>query len=154
MQVLDDHLVLSASDLNDYLACGHLTTLDLARARGEIDAAPERGAGAMLLAEKGDEHEERYLESLKAAGKEVVEITLPEDGSRAALEAAAAQTEEALRAGPDVIYQATFFRDGLRGHADFLFRVDDRSSNLGDAALSGDTAERWRPPSPLRRKVK
>jgi predicted RecB family nuclease len=131
MQVLDDQLILSASDLNNYLACGHLTTLDLARARGEIDAAPERGAGAMLLASKGDEHEARYLESLKAEGKEVIQITLPADGSRAALEAAAAQTEEALRAGPDVIYQATFFRDGLRGHADFLFRVG-RPSALGD----------------------
>lgn len=33
MQLLDDQLILSASDLNNYLACAHLTTLDLARAR-------------------------------------------------------------------------------------------------------------------------
>ena len=36
-----------------------------------------------------------------------------------------------MRAGAEVIYQATFLRDGLRGHADFLFRVD-RPSDLGD----------------------
>ena len=35
-----------------------------------------------------------------------------------------------MRAGAEVIYQATFLRDGLRGHADFLFRVD-RHSALG-----------------------
>ncbi|HWO16637.1 MAG TPA: TM0106 family RecB-like putative nuclease [Solirubrobacterales bacterium] len=143
MQVLDGQLVVSASDLNNFLACEHLTTLDLARARGEIEAPSDRGADAELVARKGDEHEARYLESLKAEGREVVEITLPVDGSRSALEAAAAQTEEALRAGPDVIYQATFFRPAsgdaaapgppraLRGHADFLFRVDGSPSDLG-----------------------
>ncbi len=36
-----------------------------------------------------------------------------------------------MRAGAEVIYQATFLRDGLRGHADFLFRVE-RPSELGD----------------------
>lgn len=41
MQILDDQLILSASDLNNYLACAHLTTLDLARARGELAIEPE-----------------------------------------------------------------------------------------------------------------
>lgn len=159
MQILDDQLILSASDLNNYLACAHLTTLDLARARGELAIEPERGADAELLAHKGDEHERRYLESLKAAGKEVVEITLPDDGSRAALEAAAAQTEEALRAGPDVIYQATFLQNearggqpgpaaALRGHADFLFRVDDRPSDLGDFSYEVADTKLARRPKP------
>ena len=34
MQQVDDQLILSASDLNNYLACPHLTALDLARAAG------------------------------------------------------------------------------------------------------------------------
>ena len=142
MQLLDDQLILSASDLDNYLACEHLTTLDLARARGDIEAAPERGADAELLARKGDQHELRYLESLEAASREVVKITLPTDGSRSALAAATDETAAALRAGPDVIYQATFLDEigeddgpgrvgALRGHADFLFRVD-RPSALGD----------------------
>lgn len=130
MQLLDEQLILSASDLNNFLACPHLTTLDLAYACGELEAKPERGADAELLARKGDEFELRYLESLKAEGRQVAEI--PEgDGSRAALLDAVARTEEALRSGAEVVYQATFFRDGLRGHADFLFRVD-RPSDLGD----------------------
>lgn len=130
MQVLDEQLVLSASDLNNFLACPHLTTLDLAQARGELEDEPERGADAELLARKGDEFEQRYLDSLTTEGRQVAEIP-GGDGSEVALLDAVARTEKAMRGGSDVIYQATFFKDGLRGHADFLFRVD-RPSKLGD----------------------
>ena len=74
MQLLDGKLILSASDLNNFLACSHLSTLDLARARGELEAEPERGADAELLARKGDEFERRYLDSLRAEGRQVTEI--------------------------------------------------------------------------------
>ena len=131
MQVLDDNLILSASDLNNFLACRHLTTLDLARARGQLKLESEAGADAELLARKGDEYERKYLESLIAEGREVVEITSG-DGSRSALSEAAAATEDAMVAGAEIIYQGTFLRDGLRGHTDFLFRVDGRASDLGD----------------------
>ena len=129
MQQVDDQLILSASDLNNYLACAHLTALDLARARGEEVGEPERGADAELLARKGDEHEERYLRRLKEEGREVVEIAA-DGGSPEALAAAVQATEEAMRAGAEVIFQGAFLRDGLRGHTDFLFRVD-RESALG-----------------------
>jgi hypothetical protein len=81
MQLLDDQLIVSASDLNNHLACAHLTTLDLARARGELEVELERGADAELLARKGDEYEDRYLASLKDEGREVVEIAQG-DGSQ------------------------------------------------------------------------
>ncbi|MGV1048175.1 MAG: TM0106 family RecB-like putative nuclease [Solirubrobacterales bacterium] len=129
MQLRDEQLILSATDLNNFLACPHLTTLDLAQAHGELEARPERGADAELLARKGDEFERRYLDSLKAEGRQVAEIP-GGDGSEAALLDAVARTEGALSGGSEVIYQATFLRDGLRGHADFLFRVD-RPSELG-----------------------
>jgi predicted RecB family nuclease len=130
MQLLGEQLILSASDLNNFLACPHLTTLDLAQAHSELEVKPARGADAELLARKGDEFEERYLDALKREGREVVEI--PEsDGSQASLLAAVALTEAALRGGAEIVYQATFLRDGLRGHADFLFRVD-RPSELGE----------------------
>jgi predicted RecB family nuclease len=130
MQLLDEQLVLSASDLNNFLACPHLATLDLAQVRGELEVEPERGADAELLARKGDEFEQRYLDSLKTEGRQVAEIP-GGDGSEVALLDAVARTEEAMRGGSEVIYQATFFKDGLRGHADFLFRLD-RPSKLGD----------------------
>ena len=58
----------------------------------------------------------------------MVEIGWPDgpDG----FEAAHAATVEAMRAGAEVIYQATFSRDGWRGRADFLIRVDE-PSDLG-----------------------
>ena len=130
MQLLDEQLILSASDLNNFLACPHLTTLDLALMRGVMEAKPERGADAELLARKGDEFELRFLESLKAEGRQVAEMA-ESDGSRAALFDAVARTEEALQSGAEVVYQAAFLRNGLRGHADFLFRVD-RPSELGE----------------------
>ena len=43
---------------------------------------------------------------------------------RRELRAAAAQTLTAMRAGADVVYQATFFDGTWRGHADFLLRRD------------------------------
>ena len=131
MQLLDRQLILSASDLNNFLACERLTTLDLGRVRGEIDDLRERGADAELLARKGDEFERRYFATLKDDGKGIAGIAFPDDSSVESLQHAARETEEAMRAGHEVIYQATFLSDDLRGHADFLFRVD-RPSDLGD----------------------
>lgn len=76
MQLLDVQLILSASDLNSFLACPHLTTLDLALVRGDLKASPKRGVDAELLARTGDEFEERYLDGLKGEGREVVETVL------------------------------------------------------------------------------
>jgi uncharacterized protein len=129
MQQIDRQLILSASDLNNYLACEHLTALDLARVRGESVGEPERGADAELLARKGDEHEAAYLAQLWEEGREVVEIAL-DDGSPESLTAAVAATAAAMRGGAEIIYQGAFLHDGLRGHTDFLFRVD-RESALG-----------------------
>jgi predicted RecB family nuclease len=129
VQIVGDNLILSASDLNNFLACPHLTTLDLAKVRGVPATEPERGADAELLARKGDEHELRYLEQLRAEGREVVEI-VTDDHSAPGLKGQVAATEEAMAAGAEVIYQGAFLRDGMRGHTDFLFRVD-RPSGLG-----------------------
>jgi hypothetical protein len=42
MQLVDGELLLSASDLIDFLECEHLTWLDLEHARGRLDAEPKR----------------------------------------------------------------------------------------------------------------
>ncbi len=134
----DDVLHVSPTDLTKYLACRHLTHLDLAVARGEL-ARPEPGPDEMLelLFAKGLEHEVRYLQSLRDEGRDIVEF--PHPGSDAAsLRAAEQATEAAMRAGADVIYQATFFDGRWRGHADFLLRRDDRP---GRWAWSYDVAD-------------
>ena len=131
MYLAEDQLILSPSDLNGFVSCAHLTSLDLGRLHGEIPDERVRGAEADLLARKGDEHERAYLEQLRAQGKRVAEIPPTDDNSLESLRGAADRTEEEMRAGAEVIYQGTFFRDGFRGHTDFLFRVDEGPSALG-----------------------
>ena len=107
-------LLLSPSDLNNFLACEHRTALDLARARGEILLERIPRPDAELVAERGREHERSHLARLKERGLDVVEI----DG-----EAAAEATVEAMKRGADVIHQATFTAGAWRGAADFLLKV-------------------------------
>jgi predicted RecB family nuclease len=127
MQLRDGHLWLSPSDLSAHLACPYLTRLELEAARGERSRPHGRDKLADLVARKGDEHEAAFLEQLRLDGRQVVEIAF-DDGLFAQ---AAAATEAAIRAGADVVYQATFAHDGWRGRADFLMRVDDPTSDLG-----------------------
>jgi predicted RecB family nuclease len=108
-------LHLSPSDLNNFLACEHRTALDLARARGEILLQRIPRPDAELIAERGREHERAHLERLRERGLEVAQI---EPG-----EGAAEATLEAMKAGADVIHQATFTAGNWRGAADFLLKV-------------------------------
>jgi uncharacterized protein len=121
----NDQLLLSPSDLAAFLACPHLTTLSLEVARGQRKRPFVRHAIQELVAEKGNLHEAAFLQRLRAAGHDVV--TIPTDQG---FERAAEQTRQAMREGADVIYQATFSRDGWRGRADFLRRVE-QPSGLG-----------------------
>jgi predicted RecB family nuclease len=126
MQLSDTGSIrLSPSDLTAYLACPHLSTLSLEVALGDRAKPRHREALAELVADKGDLHEARYLDHLQRAGKDVIEIELPKRSR--AFEAAYAATVAAMRAGVEVIYQATFSREGWRGRADFVFRVEEPS---------------------------
>jgi predicted RecB family nuclease len=123
MQLVDDRLILSASDLISYLECAHLTRLDLEVARAELALEETRTDAADLVARKGDEHERAYLEALRAAGRVVVEIE-SEPGIKG-LRRGAHRTLAAMRRGAEVIYQGILF-DGDRwcGYSDFLERVE------------------------------
>jgi predicted RecB family nuclease len=129
----DNGLVLSPTDLTKHLACAHLTTLDLASARHELYAPQFADEELELIFRLGNDHEAAYLQTLRERGFDVVDIpTELELPQRVQL------TDKALRAGAEVIHQATFLHDGHRGHADFLLRVD-RPSALG--AHSYDVAD-------------
>ncbi len=127
MQLLDGAPVYSATDLVGFLACGHRFELERAALAGLV-AKPFRSDPTIeLIQERGFEHEARYLADLRALGRSVVEIA--RDGSNAhtreGLREATEQTVAAMRAGADVVYQATFFDERWRGHADFLLRVEN-----------------------------
>jgi predicted RecB family nuclease len=120
-QTTSNRLVLSPSDLNDHVECAHLTTLSLEVARGTRQRPHVPEDHTDLLRRKGEEHETAYLNELHAQGHQVVNVLSPDPWDFAT---SARATEEAMRAGAEVIYQATFVQGDWRGRADFLERVD------------------------------
>ncbi len=130
MQLIEGTLIVSATDLVGYLNCDHLATLELGRAEGRWERPVRFDPEIELMQERGAAHEQAYLERLRAAGRSIHEIQVAELRTPNQLRAAEAETLAAMRAGRDVIYQATFFDGRWRGHADFLLRVE-RPSDLG-----------------------
>jgi len=130
VQQRDSQLVFSPSDLVGFLACPHLTTLQLAVARREIEQPYRHDPHADLIRRKGDEHEAAYLSSL---GDGVVRIGKPWE---IGWDVAAQVTAQALRDGAPVIYQATFVNGSWRGLADFVERQLDGSYEIVDTKLA------------------
>src|SRR2546428_6797088 len=132
MQMIDGQPVFSATDLVGFLACEHLTALELAAAAGLVKRPVRPDPELDVLHERGLQHEHRYLADLEAAGRKATRIeadaTIEDRGER--LRRAAAETEAAIHRGDDVIYQAAFFDGRWLGHADFLLRVE-KASALG-----------------------
>ena len=126
MQIADGRFVYAASDLNNYLECAHLTELDRLVALGER-ARPARDETVELIARKGDEHERRHLERLRAQNADgLVAFEDRAENTLSGLKAAETRTVAAMENGAALIYQATFFDGQFLGRADFLRRVDKR----------------------------
>jgi predicted RecB family nuclease len=121
-------LRLSASDVANFLACGHLTRLDLLHARGELHPPYQADTGFEDLVRRGEEHEKTVLDGFRAAGYSITQIPGEKDAD------AATATAAAIRDGADVIYQAVLRQDpapededeqgpALYGRPDFLIRA-------------------------------
>ena len=126
MQLIDGRPVYSATDLVGFLACEHLTNLEVA-ARAGLVARPQRVDPELdRVVKRGFEHEARFLAERRDEGLSILEIT--PDGSiedrGEQLREAVSRTLAAMRAGTELIYQATFFDGRWRGHADFLRRIE------------------------------
>ena len=126
MRSVGGSLRLSASDLMRFKGCRHATTLDLRLIEiGDLQPGDD-GAEAELLQRQGDEHELAFLERLKAEGRSVLEIQ--KEGIP--LEESVRLTLEAMRVGPDIVFQGALLDGAWGGYSDFLQRVD-RPSELG-----------------------
>lgn len=126
MRQLNGELRLSATDLMRFKGCRHASTLDLRQIEiGDIEPAAD-DEEAELLQRQGDAHELAYLEQLKRSGRSVIEM--PKDGIP--LERSVELTIEAMRVGPDIIFQGALLGGVWGGYSDFLERVD-RPSALG-----------------------
>jgi len=125
MQTLDGRLVHSASDLNAYTECLHLVALERGVAAGVRERPQRDDPTAQLLAHKGDAHERRHLERLRARyGNTLVAFEGRPASTRAGYEAAERESVAAMERGAAVIYQPTFFDGTFLGRADFLVRVE------------------------------
>ena len=119
MRILDDELVLSPSDLSNFLSCRHRAGLDLAVAHRQLIRPASTNPYAAILQKHGDDHEHGYVESLRKQGLRIV------DGS-GSLDV----TLDAMKSGADVIVQARLEGDAFAGYADILRRVE-KKSDLG-----------------------
>jgi uncharacterized protein len=136
VRLVDGSLRLSPSDLANYLACAHLTQLELRVLRGELGKPHLDDPYGQILLEKGNEHEAARLALHEVSGLGVARMLTYDDEGFDEDEARRA-TEDAIRAGEaDVIYQA-FLTDGTwRGFADFLERLPDGTYEPVDTKLA------------------
>ena len=124
MQLFGDSLVISASDLNNFLACEYLTALDLRVLHRALERPTERPGQAELLAKLGHEHEQSYLQRLLAEGRQVTSIERGH-GLEGAIRGAA-ETEAAMQRGDEIVYQATFYDGQSLGVTDFLRKISEQ----------------------------
>jgi uncharacterized protein len=119
MQLIDDDLLLSATDLSKHIACRHATSLDLKAARGEMARIYRRDPSIRVLEERGRRHEAAYLAYLQEQGHDI----LLEGGGLK-------RTLDAMKSGVGVIPQADLQNGRWRGRADILLKVP-KPSHLG-----------------------
>jgi predicted RecB family nuclease len=112
--------ILSQSDLANFLACRHLTRLDLAASYGLVKKPQKRDLGAEALARRGEQHETRVLAALQARGWQIESS----NGAADSFEVRVAATEKALSRNVDVVYQGVLLRNDRLGISDFLIRAD------------------------------
>lgn len=141
MQRQENQLIFSPSDLVTYLEgdfaswmdrlyaerqTGQTTAIDQAHASHAplLAIRPDESDEEMqLVAQKGQEHEQEFLQHLIEEGREVVQI--PQGQNAAGL------TVDAMKAGKEIIYQARLQDETFMGYTDFLFRCEGRS-NFGN----------------------
>ena len=111
--------VFFATDLTNFGACRHLTSLERLAANGLVKRPYYDDPMLELLRDRGLAHEKEYVQRLRRAGRRVVEITR----STSALDA----TLAAMQDGADVVVQARLEHGSWAGWADVLLRVDGES---------------------------
>lgn len=134
MKAVDAHLLFSATDLSNFLACPHRTRLDRAVQVDSLGKPPRfDDPGLEVLQKRGEEHEQAYLARLKAEGKSVEEVKAPSPDLpyREKWERHSAATLDAMRRGADVVFQGALHAGPWVGRADFLVRVEE-PSDLGE----------------------
>src|SRR5687768_4832521 len=123
MRLINSELSLSATDLAGFLACRHLTALEMGMAQGTRKRPFFEDPLLEILFARGLAHERSYVASLQGAGKRITdlsEIKNRDDALRA--------TVEAMHGGAEVIVQGAL-RDGRwYGRPDIMQRLEKPSA--------------------------
>jgi uncharacterized protein len=113
-------MTITAQDLYNYTKCAHRVYLDT---NGDPKDKSEVSSFVKLLWEMGLQKELEHLGTLADAPVE--------DLKALSIAAAAARTDELMRAGAPLIYQGVIRADGMLGRPDLLVRRDEHASALG-----------------------
>lgn len=122
MRKQSDTVYLTATDLAGHLNCRHLTALDLAVAEGTLEKPQHWDPLLEILRERGQQHEQAFIDHLRAQGLSLATI----DGVEVSDEAAT-QTLQAMADGHDIIVQAALAHERWSGRADVLRKVEKPS---------------------------
>ncbi|MDA1323455.1 MAG: TM0106 family RecB-like putative nuclease [Proteobacteria bacterium] len=127
MRLVDGNLFFAPSDLISYMESALASHMERHRlvAPAISELINQEDPLLKTLQQKGFDHEDAFLVSLKAEGKTVVEI------ERASQEVMLTQTREAMADGADIIAQAYLQLYNFGGMADFLVKISG-ASRLGD----------------------
>src|SRR5882757_4189592 len=122
MRRTSERVSFSATEVGNFLACQHLTGLELKVADGQLERPAQNDIERRLLEKRGLQHEARVLEYFRAQGREVVVIEAAVGA--AGTQRAAEKTHAAMSDGAELIYQGTLLTEGWVGRPDFLQKVE------------------------------
>lgn len=123
MRKTSDQIVLSATDLSNFLNCRHRTALELAEARGKRSRPQFHDPLLEALFARGLEHEKQYVAALAESGRRIVDLA-DFKGNPDIVE----RTLKAMRSGADAIVQGALKDDHWNGYPDVLLKCDGLSA--------------------------
>ena len=117
--MLGERTRLAATDLSNHLLCEHITSRDLAVARGECEAPPVEAPHLVVIQQRGLDHEKRYISHLMDQGLSIADLREGYTDAGAVI-----ATREAMNAGIEIIVQAALQTEEWFGRPDILRRTD------------------------------
>ena len=117
MKLVNNNIVLSATDLSNHLSCKHLTQLNIGHVRKKLMRPERKNQFLDRIIEMGLKHEAAYLQHLTHSGQTVLEIDFKDPEAQS-------KTVNAMQNGVGYIAQGELVNQQWTGRPDLLVRVD------------------------------
>lgn len=141
MKIEKEQILISPSDLNNFVSCKYLVQNEIKFLSKEI-RRNEESIDQKLWKEFGIKHEKKHFDLLKKFYKKNISIEQNQTEKKRNQ-----QTIEAIKKGYDLIYHAYLIDGDFRGEADFLIKVDT-ASDLGNFSYEVYDTKVSRKPKP------